>query len=429
MTTKDYLEKDYYKVLGVPKDADAAAIKRAYRALARKNHPDANGSDKASEAKFKQISEAYDVLSAPDKRKEYDEARSLFGGGGFRVPTGAGPNGSFNVDLGDIFGGRGDRLGDIFGGLFGNRPAPGTPGTARTQAPRRGADVESEVTLAFDDAVDGATVTLRMTGDAPCAACGGTGAKAGTMPRVCPTCDGAGMTTRSQGGFALSEPCRDCRGRGLVVDEACPVCVGSGRAPSSRTMNVRIPAGVRDGQRIRLKGKGTAGERGGAPGDLYVLVHVRPHPVFGRKNDNLTVTVPITFPEAALGADIKVPTLGASPVTVKVPPGTPNDRTFRVKGRGVRRIDGTRGDLLVTVEVVVPDHIDDDTKAALEKLRGSGAGDNVRARLVAEANVGADTGTAGPTTAGPNAGSSTAGSSTAGPPSTQDSSTRAGGSR
>jgi molecular chaperone DnaJ len=390
MTTKDYLEKDYYKVLGVPKDADAAAIKKAYRALARKNHPDANNSDKASEAKFKQISEAYDVLSDATKRKEYDEARSLFGGagGGIRFPGGGGQNGGgVNIDLGDLFGGRGDRLGDIFGGLFGNRPT-GAPGPTPTRTgPRRGADVESEVTLGFTDAVDGATVALRMTGDAPCSTCGGTGAKAGSLPRVCPTCEGAGFTTRNQGGFALSEPCRDCRGRGLVVDDPCPVCSGSGRAPSSRTMNVRIPAGVRDGQRIKLKGKGAAGERGGPPGDLVVLVHVRPHAVFGRKDDNLTITVPVTFPEAALGADIKVPTLGGPPVTVKVPPGTPNDRTFRVKGRGIARRDGTRGDLLATVNVVVPENMDDETKAALEKLRGSSTGDDVRARLAADANV------------------------------------------
>lgn len=389
MTTKDYLEKDYYAVLGVPKDASAADIKKAYRALARKNHPDANASTKASETKFKQISEAYDVLSHADKRKEYDEARSLFGGtGGFRVPRG-GEAGGFNVDLGDIFAGRaGDRLGDIFGGLFGNRPTSTTT-PRQHSAPRRGADIETEVTLGFTDAVGGATVALRMTGDAPCTACGGTGAKAGSLPRVCQTCEGAGFTTRNQGGFALTEPCRDCRGRGLVVDDACPVCSGSGRAPSSRTMNVRIPAGVRDGQRIRLKGKGAAGERGGPPGDLYVQVHARPHRVFGRKGDNLTITVPVTFPEAALGAEVKVPTLGGNPVTVKVPPGTPHGRTFRVKGKGTVRRDGTRGDLLVTVDLVMPDQLDEETKAALEKMRGTGSGDDVRARLVSEANAGA----------------------------------------
>ena len=280
MTTKDYLEKDYYNALGVSKTATPEEIKKAYRKLARQHHPDKNMSDKKSEEKFKSISEAYDVLSNADRRKEYDEARTLFGGGGIRFPgggtAGAG-QGGLNVDFGDLFGRAGGNLGDIFGGLFGNRDVP--PRTrAGTGAPRRGADIESEVTLGFDDAVDGVTVALQMTSDAPCAVCNGTGAKAGTLPHVCPTCNGAGVTVRNQGGFALTEPCRDCRGRGMVVDDPCPVCHGSGRAPSTRTMNTRIPAGVRNGQRIRLKGKGAPGERGGPPGDLYVVVHVRVAP-------------------------------------------------------------------------------------------------------------------------------------------------------
>ena len=388
MTTKDYLEKDYYKVLGVAKTATSEEIKKAYRKLARLHHPDKNMSDKRSEEKFKSISEAYDVLSSTERRREYDEARTLFGGGGLRFPgggtSGAGQGGQFNVDLGDIFGRAGGGLGDIFGGLFGNREAP--PRTrAGTGGPRRGADIESEVTLGFDDAVDGATVALQMTSDSPCRACSGTGAKAGTMPRVCSTCDGAGVTVRNQGGFALTEPCRDCRGRGLVVEDPCPVCHGSGRAPSTRTMNTRIPAGVRDRQRIRLKGKGAPGERGGPPGDLYVAVHVRSHPVFGRKGDDLTISIPITFPEAALGADIRVPTLRGAPVTVKIPPGTPNGRTFRVAGRGTTRKDGTKGALLVTVDLVVPAGLDEESREALEKFRNASDGADVRARLVDEA--------------------------------------------
>jgi molecular chaperone DnaJ len=387
MTTKDYLEKDYYKVLGISKSASADEIKKAYRKLARQHHPDKNMSDKKSEEKFKSISEAYDVLSNADRRKEYDEARALFGSGGLRFPGGtggAGQGGQFNVDLGDLFGRAGGGLGDIFGGLFGNRDAP--PRTrAGASGPRRGADIESEVTLGFQDAADGVTVALQMTSDSPCSACSGTGAKAGTMPHVCSTCNGAGVTVRNQGGFALTEPCRDCRGRGLVVDDPCPVCHGSGRAPSTRTMNTRIPAGVRDGQRIRLKGKGVHGERGGPPGDLYVLVHVRPHPIFGRKGDNLTITVPITYPEAALGAEIKVPTLRGAPVTVKIPPGTPNGRTFRVTGRGTTRKDGTKGDLLVTVDLVVPEGLDEESREVLERLRSTSDGADVRARLVEEA--------------------------------------------
>jgi molecular chaperone DnaJ len=384
MSTKDWLEKDYYKILGVPKDADAAAIKKAYRNLARDLHPDRNSTDKAAETRFKEVSEAYSVLSNPDKRKEYDEARSLFGSG-FRVPTGArsGSGGSFNFDLGDLFGGQtaggqSGGLGDVFGGLFGQR--------SRTTQPRRGADIESDVTIGFTEAVDGVTVPLRMTSASACTACAGTGARAGTVPRVCPTCNGTGHTSVDAGGrFSLSEPCRECKGRGLVVDDPCPVCNGSGRGTTSRVMRVRIPGGVRDGQRIRLKGKGAPGERGGPAGDLYVSVHVSPHPVFGRRGEHLTVTVPVTFPEATLGAEIKVPTLNGAPVTLKVPPGTPNGRTFRVRGRGAARPDGTRGDLLATVEIIVPQRVDGQAKEALETFRDATSGDDIRADLMKSA--------------------------------------------
>lgn len=271
MSTKDYIEKDYYKVLGVPKDATDAEIKKAYRKLARENHPDANTGNAKAEERFKEISEANDILGDPKKRKEYDEARSLFGNGGFRPgPGGGGSGGNFNFDLGDLFGGGapgggqgqggfGGGLGDVFGGLF-NRGGAGA-GT-RTQ-PRRGQDIESEVTLSFTEAVDGATVPLRMSSQAPCKACSGTGDKNGT-PRVCPTCVGTGQVSRGGGGgFSLTDPCVDCKGRGLIAEDPCDVCKGSGRAKSSRTMQVRIPSGVSDGQRIRLRGKGSPGERGG----------------------------------------------------------------------------------------------------------------------------------------------------------------------
>ncbi|MGW6568241.1 molecular chaperone DnaJ [Streptomyces sp. NPDC054975] len=388
MSTKDFVEKDYYKVLGVPKDATDAEIKKAYRKLARENHPDANKGDTSAEARFKEISEANDILGDPKKRKEYDDARALFGNGGFRA--GPGQGGSFNFDLGDLFGGAqgpggpggaggfGGGLGDVFGGLF-NRGAGGGAGT-RTQ-PRRGQDIESEVTLSFTEAVDGATVPLRMSSQAPCKACSGTGDKNGT-PRVCPTCVGTGQVSRgSGGGFSLTDPCVDCKGRGLIAETPCEVCKGSGRAKSSRTMQVRIPAGVSDGQRIRLRGKGAPGERGGQNGDLYVVVHVDAHPVFGRKDDNLTVTVPVTFGEAALGGEIKVPTLGGPPVTLKLPAGTPNGRTMRARGKGAVRKDGTRGDLLVTVEVAVPKELDDKAREALETYRQATAGEDPRAEL------------------------------------------------
>ncbi len=390
MSTKDFLEKDYYKVLGVTKTANADEIKKSYRKLARKYHPDANKGDAKAEERFKEISEAYNVLSDPKQRKEYDEARSLFGGGFRRgAPAGAGGQGGFGgFDLGDLFGGgttTGGQsgqggLGDILGGVFGRG------GTRTTQArPRRGTDVETETTLSFSDSLDGVTVSLRLPAEGPCPTCKGTGAKAGTVPRVCPNCEGTGQESRNLGSFAFSEPCRECRGRGLVVDDPCPACSGSGRAMSTRTIQARIPAGVADGQRIKLKGKGAPGERGGPAGDLYVRVHVTPHPVFGRSGHNLTVTVPITFPEASLGAEVKVPAHRGAPVSVRIPAGTPNGRTFRVRGKGVRRTDGTNGDLLVTVAVQVPQHVNGPARKALEDFREATAGQDPREDLLQRA--------------------------------------------
>jgi molecular chaperone DnaJ len=381
LSTKDFLEKDYYKALGVSKGATADEIKKAYRKLARQYHPDANKGDASSEERFKEISEAHSVLSDAKRRAEYDEARSLFGTGGARMPSGAG--GQFGTfDLGDIFGstGSGGRLGDLLGGMFGSG---GGRSTTTTQArPRRGQDVETEASLSFSDAIDGATVSLRLTDEGPCKVCRGTGAKAGTVPKVCPTCEGTGQSSRDLGSFAFSEPCTTCRGRGLVVDDPCTACSGSGRAMSSRTIQARIPAGVADGQRIKLKGKGAPGERGGPPGDLFVRVHVAGHPVFGRNGHNLTVTVPVTFAEAALGAEIKVPAHRGLPVTVRIPPGTPNGRTFRVRGKGVRRTDATLGDLLVTVDVQVPTELTDTARDALEKFREATSGEDPRDELL-----------------------------------------------
>jgi molecular chaperone DnaJ len=383
VSTKDFLEKDYYKILGVSKNATPDEIKQSYRKLARKYHPDANKGNASAEERFKEISEAHTILADEKKRKEYDEARSLFGGG-VRMPGSSGPGqGGYNFDLGDLFGSGGStggRLGDLLGGMFGGRG-----GQTR---PRRGADMETETTLSFADAIDGTTVSLPLAGEGPCATCHGTGAKAGTMPRSCPTCEGTGQASRNLGGFALSEPCRTCRGRGMVVDDPCTVCSGSGRAMSTRTIQARIPAGVADGQRIRIKGKGAPGERGGSAGDLYVRVHVTPHPVFGRSADNLTVTVPVTFTELALGAEIKVPSHRGVPVTVRIPPGTPNGRTFRIKGKGIRRSsDGLNGDLLVTVEVVVPPKLDVSARGALEAFREATAGEDPRSELLQRARA------------------------------------------
>jgi molecular chaperone DnaJ len=385
LSTKDWVEKDFYKVLGVAKDAKPEEIKKAYRKLARANHPDQNPGNPEAERRFKDMSEANDVLSDPAKRKEYDEARRLFGGGGFRFPRSGGqPGGTSSVD--DLFrqasGGDGN-ISDLFGGLFNNATSR-TRSSSTTRGPRRGSDVEGEVTVDFNDAIEGVTVGMQMVSDAPCEACRGTGAKAGTIPHVCPTCQGSGMQTSTSGGvFAVTEPCVDCRGRGMVVDDPCPVCHGSGRGKSTKTMQVRIPAGVTDAQRIRLKGKGGAGENGGANGDLYVVVHVRPHPIFGRKGDNLTLTAPVTFNEAALGAEIEVPTLGGAPVRLKIPAGTPNGRTFRVRGKGVTKRDGTKGDLLVSVDVMVPSALNDQAREALASYGEAVGSSDPRARLFA----------------------------------------------
>jgi len=385
VSTRDFLEKDYYKALNVSKTASADEIKKSYRKLARKYHPDANKGDPKAEERFKEISEAYNTLSDPKRRKEYDDARSLFGGG-YR-PPGQGGAGGFPFDLGDLFGGgtgtttnSGGRLGDLLGGMFGGGGRSGTQ-----TRPRRGADVETEATLSFNDAIDGTTVALRLTGEGACPTCHGTGAKSGTVPKVCPNCQGTGQTSRNLGSYALSEPCRECRGRGLVVDDPCPTCSGSGRAMSSRTIQARIPAGVSDGQRIRLRGKGAPGERGGPAGDLYVRVHVTPHPIFGRSGDNLTVSVPVTFAEAALGAEIKVPSLRGVPVSVRIPAGTPSGRTFRARGKGARRKDGTNGDLLVTVNVQVPQNLKGAAKQALESFRDATAGEDPREDLLRRA--------------------------------------------
>ncbi|HZX02028.1 molecular chaperone DnaJ [Kribbella sp.] len=384
MSTKDWIEKDFYKVLGVSKTAEPDEIKKAYRKLARQYHPDSNAGDTKAEAKFKEVSEAYDVVGDPKKRKEYDEARRLFGSGGFRMPSGSGQGGGgFNFDVGDLFNrggqGGGGGLGDILGGMFGGGGRTTTTTTAR---PRRGQDIETEATIEFAEAVNGVTVGLRMTSDEPCPTCRGTGAKYGTVPKVCLKCEGTGMQTSVQGGvFAMTEPCTECKGRGLVVDQPCETCHGSGRGQSSKTMQVRIPAGVQDGQRIRLKGKGAAGERGGPAGDLYVTVHVKPHRIFGRQGEHLTLNVPVSFTEAALGAEIKVPTLDGLPVTVRIPEGTANGSKLRVRGKGSVRRDGTKGDLLLTIEVQVPHELTEEQRAKLQEFNSASEHPDLRARL------------------------------------------------
>ncbi len=387
MSAKDWIDKDFYKVLGVKKDATADEIKKAYRTLARTHHPDKNPDNAAAEAKFKEVSEAYDVLSDAKTRAEYDEARSLFGSGGRGRFPGGFPGGANagDVSLDDLLaqmrqreGGRAGGFGDIFSGVF-NR---GGASRTATRPARRGADIDSEATISFTEALDGVTLSLRLSTEEACVACAGTGAAAGTSPRICTACDGAGQILRSGGGFALPEPCRDCRGRGMVVDSPCSNCSGSGRARAARPVSARIPPGVTDGARIRLKGKGAPGENGGPAGDLFIVVHVTADPVFSRSGDNVSVTVPVTFPEAALGAEIPVPLPRGGKVTLKVPAGTANGRTFRLRGRGATRRDGSMGDLLATVEVVVPHTLGTEAREALAAYTAAAGEPDPRAALI-----------------------------------------------
>ncbi|MGJ9422544.1 molecular chaperone DnaJ [Aeromicrobium sp. CF3.5] len=369
MSSSDWASKDFYKTLGVAKDASAADVKKAYRKLARDNHPDSHPGNKAAEERFKEVSEAYSVLSSADKRKEYDEQRTLFGQfrGGNPPPGG------------------GQDLGDLFGGMFG-----GGRSRSRTRQPRgrRGDDLETEATIDFDQAVNGVTLPLRLTSDQACVTCHGTGAKPGTVPVVCSKCQGSGMQTGAAGGvFAMTEPCDVCRGRGLKVEHPCATCRGSGRSPSSRTLQIKVPAGVKDGQRIRLKGKGDPGVGGGPAGDLFVVVHVGSHRLFGRKGDHLTITVPVAYDEAVLGAEIAVPTLEGPPVRIRVAPGTPTGRVLRARGKGGARRDGARGDLLITLEVQVPADLTDEQRAAVEALRAARGDADPRGGLIANEAV------------------------------------------
>jgi molecular chaperone DnaJ len=379
----DWATKDYYAELGVDKKATQAEIKKAYRKLARANHPDSNPGDDAKHEKFKSVAEAYDVIGDDEKRKKYDEFRRLYGGGGFRgFPGSPGEGGGAGFDLGDLLRDRAGGFGDLFGDIFGNR-AGGQ--RARTR-PVHGADVETGATIGFTDALEGVTISLRLTSDAACPDCHGTGGKPGTQPKICPECEGAGFVVNSTGGgFSINETCPRCAGRQLIYDEVCPTCHGSGRGASSRTIQARIPAGVKDGQRIRLRGKGGAGDNGGTNGDLFVTVKVTAHRLFGRKGDNLTLDVPVSFDEVALGAEIKIPTLGGTPVTLKVPAGTPNGRTFRVRGRGATKKDGTKGDLLATVQIQVPARLNDAARDAIGAYRVAGVDGTLRANLFEKA--------------------------------------------
>jgi molecular chaperone DnaJ len=380
---REWFEKDYYAVLGVAKDASEKDISRAYKKLAKQYHPDANPGNATAEERFKEVSAAYDVLGDKEKKAEYDEVRRMVaagvgpGGPGF---GGAGGPGGVTFDFGDFEGAGGGGLGDIFGNLF-NRGARGGRG-ARPAGPQRGQDLETELHLSFVDAIHGVTSTVRFRADATCETCHGNGARPGTRPETCPQCGGTGSIAVDQGPFSFSQMCPKCGGRGTVIHDPCPTCKGRGVEVRAREVKVRVPAGVEDGQRIRVKGRGGAGINGGPAGDLYVVVSVAKHPVFSRSGRNLTVRVPLTFAEAALGAEVRVPTLD-EPVTMRIPPGTPTGKTLRVRGRGVPSSNGSGpGDLLVTVDVQVPAELNDEQRTAVEALK-TAFPDDPRAKLMA----------------------------------------------
>ncbi len=368
---REWFERDYYKILGVPDGASEKEITRAYRQLAKRYHPDANP---GAEDRFKEVTAAYDVLGDPPKRKEYDEVRRMgpVGNPFAGARSGPGGGGGFSGTFGP------DDLGDLLGNLF-NR---GRPGASRTRmGPQRGDDLEAELHLSFQDAVEGVTTTVNISSDAACSTCGGTGAAPGTSPVICPECGGRGVLAENQGLFSFSQPCPTCRGTGMRVETPCHTCHGSGMENRARQVKVRIPAGVDDGQRIRLKGRGGAGPNGGPAGDLYVVARVGHHDLFGRSGKDLTLRLPVTFAEAALGATVKVPTLGA-PVSLRIPPGTKSGRTFRVRGHGVPVSSGA-GDLLVTVEVAVPESLSEAQREAVEAL-GAASTESPRRHLGVE---------------------------------------------
>ncbi len=362
---------DYYKTLGVGKNASEEEIKKAYRKLARQYHPDRNAGDKQAEERFKEISQAHDVLSDPDKRKQYDRGGGL---GGFGMPGGFDPS---------SFGGVSDILSNLFGGgggTAGTRGGTRGGGVRGGSRPMRGRDLETEVSLSFDQAVSGAQVPLAVPTSQPCPTCGGSGAKPGTSPKVCPVCEGRGLESQSQGIFSISQPCSNCQGSGTVIEDPCPACSGTGAQRTIRKLRVNIPAGVKDGSRIRLAGKGEPGPRGGEAGDLYVITRVQDSPVFKRNGENLEVEVPLTIPEAVRGAVIEVPTL-AGTKRLRVPRATKHGTVQRLRGEGPPRLGGKgRGDIHYRFVIDVPASLSPEQDEAIERLSKATNGD-IRARL------------------------------------------------
>jgi molecular chaperone DnaJ len=373
-------DRDYYEVLGVSRNASEDEIKKAFRKLARKHHPDAGG----SEDRFKEINEAYEVLSDPEKREQYDQFGQYFGGaqpppgGGAWGGAGTGPFGGatyqqVNVeDLGD--------LGDMFSGLFGGGGFGGAATGARQRSAHRGHDLSYEVTLDFEQALEGVQTKVDVQRVETCKACAGSGAKPGTSPTTCPACGGTGAQAQSQGLFAMSRPCSRCAGSGRIIEDPCRACRGKGSVTKVKPLTVNIPAGVTDGGKIRFKGKGDPGVGGGPPGDLYVTTHIQPHPYFERDGANVVMELPVTFEEAALGAEIEVPTIDGR-VKLKVKPGTQDGRVLTLKGKGAPKLKGKgRGDMKVRVKVQVPTKMSRAQKDLLRQFAES-RDEDVRAHL------------------------------------------------
>jgi molecular chaperone DnaJ len=364
---------DYYKTLGVDRKASQEEIKRAYRKLARSYHPDTN-KQAGAEERFKRVSEAYDVLGDPEKRKRYDRGGSVFGGSGPFAGTGTGGGAA---DFGSFS--------DILSGIFNTT---GRGGARTKPAPERGRDLETTVSLSFEQAVEGAQVPVSVATQAACTTCRGTGARPGSSPVVCPVCQGRGVESQGQGLFSITRPCTRCQGSGTVIEDPCPTCGGQGRLREVKKYRVNIPAGVKEGSRIRLPGKGEAGLRGGAPGDLFVVCHVSESPVFRRKgDDHLEVEVPITIAEAVGGAEVEVPTLHATK-RLRVPAGTRHGTVQRLRGEGPPVLGGKgRGDIHYRFVIDVPKDLSDEQRAAVDALSRTMNG-NPRERILRDAATG-----------------------------------------